>query len=171
MNMQVSGTARLGADPELRFTPSGKAVCELRLSFSNSFKKRGDDNYTYSPPIWVGLTLWDTMAENAAAMLRKGDECVVAGVLELEEYEKRDGDKATKLIIKNGEVAPSIRRDLKFTRTDGRGEEMARPSNGNGQYGGQAQRQRSDNRQPAGAGARSAPPAAGAPAFPDDPPF
>jgi single-stranded DNA-binding protein len=45
MNCTLTGTAKLGAEPELRFTGQGKAVCELRLAFSNSKKKRGEEGY------------------------------------------------------------------------------------------------------------------------------
>lgn len=116
MNCQLTGTARLGADPELRFTPGGKAICELRLAFSNSKKDRDTGKYVYTPAIWVSVTLWEKMAENAAEVLRKGDEVVASGQLELEQYEKRDGGTGEKLVLRAAEVAPSIRRGAVATR-------------------------------------------------------
>lgn len=111
MNTHFVGTGRLAADPEVRFTPNGKAICEMRVAFSNSRKKRGSDEYEYTDPIWVSVTLWGLMAENAADTLGgKGAEVVCVGSLELETFEKRDGTKGEKLVLRNAEVAPSIRR-------------------------------------------------------------
>lgn len=151
MNTQLQGTARLGSDPELRFTPGGKAICELRLAFSSSTKDRKTGEYVYSPAIWVTATLWETMAQNAVDVLRKGDEVVAVGQLELEKFAKRDGGEGEKLVLRNAEVAPSIRRQkpgalASAARSD------SRPAAANGrhadqraQVGAQARTQAVDN--------------------------
>jgi single-strand DNA-binding protein len=127
VNTQILGTARLGADPELRFTPSGRAVCDLRIAFSSSTRVKDSNpaEYKYSPPIWVTATLWGPMAENAAEVLRRGDEVLAGGQLEMEEFTRKDGDKGEKLVLKNAEVAPSIRRGAVLTR----GEPVSRSDN------------------------------------------
>ena len=61
-------------------------------------------------PIWISVTLWELMAENANELLRKGSEVVCSGSLELETFEKKDGSRGEKLVLRNAEVAPSIRR-------------------------------------------------------------
>jgi single-strand DNA-binding protein len=120
MNCTLTGTAKLGAEPELRFTGQGKAVCELRLAFSNSKKKRGEEGYEYTPAVWVSATLWEKMAENAAEMLHKGDEVFCSGLLELERFDKKDGTQGEKLTLRAAEVAPSIRRGLPAAVSDTR---------------------------------------------------
>jgi len=115
MNCQVSGTARVVADPEIRTTPNGKLLSEVRLAISNS-TRRQDGSYKDSPAIWATATLWGQMAENAAEVLRRGDEVIFAGQLEKEEFDKKDGTKGEKLVIKFAEIAPSIRRGAVVTR-------------------------------------------------------
>jgi single-strand DNA-binding protein len=104
MNCTLTGTAKLGAEPELRFTGQGKAVCELRLAFSNSKKKRGEEGYEYTPAVWV----------------HKGDEVFCSGLLELERFDKKDGTQGEKLTLRAAEVAPSIRRGLPAAVSDTR---------------------------------------------------
>lgn len=133
MNAHLVATGRLGADPEIRFTPNGKAVCELRVAVSNSSKDQKTQQYVNSPAIWIGVTLWETMATNAAETLRKGDELVISGQLEMEQFEKRDGTKSEKLILKFAEVAPSIRRGNVTRAAEGRSDNRPaaqRSSNG-----------------------------------------
>ena len=45
----VNLTGRLGGDPELRFTPSGKAVCDFRLAI---------DAGPVDQPDWVTVSVW-----------------------------------------------------------------------------------------------------------------
>jgi single-strand DNA-binding protein len=114
MNTQLQGTARVGADPELRRTQGGKAVCELRLAFSSSTRVKGSDPVEYrdSPPVWVSCTLWETYAEHAAEVFSRGDQVLAVGQLELEQFEKRDGTQGEKLVLKNADVTPMIRRGV-----------------------------------------------------------
>lgn len=86
----VNLIGRLGRDPELRHTPSGKAVCELNLAVDNGY---GENKTT----VWIGCVLWDKTAEIAAQHLRKGDQCAVSGRLTQDSWDdKETGKKQTK---------------------------------------------------------------------------
>lgn len=86
----VNLIGRLGRDPELRHTPSGKAVCELNLAVDNGY---GENKTT----AWIGCVLWDKTAEIAAQHLRKGDQCAVSGRLTQDTWDdKETGKKQTK---------------------------------------------------------------------------
>lgn len=76
----------LSQDPELRYTPSGMAVCEFRLG--QKINKKGD------PDKWTNMNCvcWGTLAENVAASLGKGDRVIATGRVEEETYEK-DGQR------------------------------------------------------------------------------
>jgi single-strand DNA-binding protein len=78
----------LGKDPELRYTPSGKAVCDFTLAVNEKF---GDKQST----VWLRVTCWDKTADNAAKYLEKGSPVLVAGPLSVEEWEGRDGKRGT----------------------------------------------------------------------------
>lgn len=74
-------------DPELRYTTSGKAVCEITVA--NNDKRDGKDNTLFLP-----VTFWEKRAEFVAEYFHKGDQIVIEGRLVQESYEK-DGQKRT----------------------------------------------------------------------------
>lgn len=86
----VTLIGHLGADPELRYTPSGQAVTNLRLATNRNYKD--DSGEWQSIPEWHGITVWGEQAERAADQLRKGRLVYVEGRLQPRSYEK-DGVK------------------------------------------------------------------------------
>jgi len=91
---QMVGVFRLGRDAEVRFTPSGDAVCNLSLAF-NYGKKDGSGN---RPSQWVDASLWGKMAESLSQYLTKGSQ--IYAVLDephIETYKKNDGQEGFKL--------------------------------------------------------------------------
>lgn len=81
-NVNIIG--RLGADPKVRHTPSGKAVAELNLAVDDGW---GENKKT----AWIGVVLWGATADLAGRALRKGDRVGITGRLSQDEWE----DKAT----------------------------------------------------------------------------
>jgi single-strand DNA-binding protein len=80
MFQQVTLVGNLGKDPELRYTPSGVAVCGLSLAIDRSSKdKEGNKN---EKTLWVSVTAWNQLAELAAQYLAKGRQVLVIGDLE-----------------------------------------------------------------------------------------
>lgn len=68
---------RLGRDPEMRYTPSGKAV----TSFSLATDRRGSDpeGKPTRETVWFRITVWDKQAENVNQYLKKGSMVLVEG--------------------------------------------------------------------------------------------
>jgi single-strand DNA-binding protein len=66
----------LSEDPELRFTPSGRAACRLRVAH-NTRRRNADGEWKNGPTMWVTVTAWEALAERIAETLRKGDTIVV----------------------------------------------------------------------------------------------
>jgi len=85
----------LGADPELRYTPGGKAVTNLRVAVNNN--RKGPDGNWIEETLWVRVEVWDQAAERAAEQLRKGNKVYAEGTLRAREYEGNDGQKRTSL--------------------------------------------------------------------------
>src|SRR5690606_25726307 len=86
MTNTITITGRLGADPDLRFTQSGKAVANLRLAHSRRKQVNGewqDDG----PTLWLDVTVWKCRAERIAEQARRGDELCVTGALTVREHE------------------------------------------------------------------------------------
>jgi single-strand DNA-binding protein len=98
----------LGADPELRYTPSGKAVTELRIAVNNNSK--GPDGEWVEETLWFRASVWEQQAERLAEQLRKGNKVFAEGQLRAREYEARDGQKRTSLELAFARVVNLERR-------------------------------------------------------------
>ena len=81
----------LTRDPELRHTPSGMAVCSLRLAV-NSRRKDESGNWA-DKPNYFDITVWGAQGENCAQYLAKGRPVGVQGRLEWREWDAQDGTK------------------------------------------------------------------------------
>jgi single-strand DNA-binding protein len=104
--MMVIGN--LGADPELRYTPSGKAVTNLRVAVNSN--RRGPDGEWVEETLWLRVEVWDQAAERAAEQFRKGNKIYAEGELRAREYEGNDGQKRTSLELRFARVVNLERR-------------------------------------------------------------
>lgn len=89
----------LGADPETRYMPSGKAVTNIRVATSEVWKDRrtGDQQERTE---WHTVVLFDKLGEIAAEYLRKGSQVYIEGSLRTRKWQDRDGkDRYTTEII------------------------------------------------------------------------
>jgi single-strand DNA-binding protein len=100
----ITATGNLAADVELRFTAAGKAIAKLRLA-TNRSRKSDSGQWETTHTTWLAVTLWDTDAETAAEYFRKGDKVTVTGELTVEEWETKDGEKRTTLVVDRATVA------------------------------------------------------------------
>ncbi len=82
----------LTRDPELRHTPSGTAVCSLRLAV-NTRRKDGATGEWTEKPNYFDITVWGSQGENCAQYLAKGRPVGIDGRLEWREWEAQDGTK------------------------------------------------------------------------------
>ena len=82
----------LTKDPELRHTPSGMAVCSLRLTV-NTRRKDGATGEWTEKPNYFDITVWGNQGENCAQYLAKGRPVAIDGRLEWREWEAQDGTK------------------------------------------------------------------------------
>jgi single-strand DNA-binding protein len=98
----------LGADPELRYTPSGKAVTDLRVAVNNN--QRGPDGEWVEDTLWFRVSVWEQAAERLAEQLRKGNKIFAEGQLRVREYEGRDGEKRQSLELAFARVVNLERR-------------------------------------------------------------
>ena len=82
----------LTKDPELRHTPSGTAVCKLRLAV-NTRQKDSTTGEWGDKPNNFDVTVWGNQAESCAQYLSKGRPIGVDGRLDWREWEAQDGTK------------------------------------------------------------------------------
>lgn len=118
MSAQVTITGNLAGDPELRFTSSGKAVSKFTVVSSRSVKK-DDGRWEDVDVTYWQVTCWDTLANNVAESLFKGDAVIVTGNAFSESWDdKTTGEKRTKVVVTGRDVALSVRRHpARSTRT------------------------------------------------------
>lgn len=101
----VSLVGNLTADPILRYTQSGKAVCSFTLAVSHRSRHNGEwqdvtDGY-------FTVTAWNRLADNIAKSLKKGSRAVITGKLIQRTFET-DGDKRTVVEIQANLVAAEL---------------------------------------------------------------
>jgi len=81
----------LTRDPELRHTPSGTAVCSLRLAVNT--RRKDESGQWTDKPNYFDITVWGQQGENCAQYLSKGRPVAIDGRLEWREWEAQDGAK------------------------------------------------------------------------------
>ena len=81
----------LGADPELRYTPSGRAVVNFNLATSRTWNNR--DGEKQEETEWHRLVAWDKLAEICGEYLKKGAQTYVEGRLQTRSWEDKNGLK------------------------------------------------------------------------------
>ena len=80
---------RLGADPEIRYTPSGRAVTNYRIATNESWKDKEGQQQERTE--WHNIVLWDKQAEISAEYLKKGSLIYIEGRLQTRTWEGQDG--------------------------------------------------------------------------------
>jgi len=108
----------LTKDPELRHTPSGTAVCSLRLAV-NTRRKDGATGEWTEKPNYFDITVWGNQGESCAQYLSKGRPVAVDGRLEWREWDAQDGTKRQAVEI----IADSVQ----FLGSRGDGESGGQP--------------------------------------------
>ncbi len=81
----------LGADPELRYTPGGRAVANFRMATSRSWNTK--DGEKKEETEWHRIVAWDKLAEIIGEYLKKGSPVYVEGRLQTRSWEDQSGVK------------------------------------------------------------------------------
>ncbi len=79
----------LGKDVELRYTPSGTAVCTFSLATSERFKDK--DGQQQEKTEWMNIVAWRQLAEICGKYLSKGSQIYCEGKIQTRKYQDRDG--------------------------------------------------------------------------------
>lgn len=90
---------RLTRDPELRHTQSDTAVASFSLAVDRDFKDSSGERQTD----FIDCVAWRSTAEFAAKYFSKGRMAVVAGRLQLRDWQDRDGNKrrSAEVVVEN----------------------------------------------------------------------
>ncbi len=80
----------LGADPDVRYTPSGKAVATLSVATNKQFKDK-ETGEKKERVEWHRCVLWDKTAETAGQYLKKGSQVYLEGELQTRKWADKEG--------------------------------------------------------------------------------
>jgi len=80
----------LGADPELKYTPSSRPLCNLRIATTEVYKDKSGQRQEKTE--WHRVTVWGDQAENCSKYLAKGRSVYIEGRLQTRSYDK-EGQK------------------------------------------------------------------------------
>lgn len=105
----VTVVGNLTAAPELRFTPSGKAVANFKIaSTPRQFDKQAGE-WKDLEALFLRCQVWDQQAENVTETLTKGTRVVAQGRLRARTYQNNEGQDRTVTELIVDEVGPCLR--------------------------------------------------------------
>lgn len=151
---KITVIGNLTGDPELRFTPGGKAVSNFTVASTPRFFKDGE--WRDGDALFLRCNVWDRQAENVTESFARGDRVIVTGNLQQRSFETKEGEKRTVVELQVDEVGPSVKWNPA---------KLSRPDRAKGQQ--QADDPWGDPKPPPGPAGG----AGGKASYPDDPPF
>lgn len=95
-------------DPELRYTPSGRAVTKIRLAYRDRIKDPKTDKWSDGPPEFYTLNVWGNQAERCAEVLARGDRVVAAGSWSRRPWIDREGQARESVELTVKDIGPSL---------------------------------------------------------------
>jgi single-strand DNA-binding protein len=92
----------VGSDPEMRYTPNGKAVTSFRMA--TNYRYVGPDGERREETEWFRVSVWGRQAESCNQFLSKGKRVYVEGRLHSRNWEGQDGQMRTSLEVSANRV-------------------------------------------------------------------
>lgn len=83
---------RLGQDPEIKYTPSGAAVCNFSLATSETWNDK-NSGQKQERTEWHRIVVWGKLAELCNQYLSKGRQAFVEGKLQTRAWDDKNGQK------------------------------------------------------------------------------
>lgn len=97
----------LVADPELRFTKTGKAVANFTIAVNRRIRN-AEGMWQDGDVMYLRSVAWNISAQNVAESLRKGDRVIATGEMTVTEFEGKDGTKRTSPELRVTEIGASL---------------------------------------------------------------
>lgn len=92
----------LTRDPELRYTPSGTAVTNLRIAVNRRYKTQAGE--IKEETVFITVVAWGKQAETCTQFLSKGRPIFVEGRLQMRSWEATDGQKRNVLEVRASRI-------------------------------------------------------------------
>ena len=88
---KVMVLGHLGRDPELKYIPSGMAVCKFSVATNEYWTDKSGQKQERTE--WHRIVVWDKQAERCSQYLAKGKQVFIEGRLQTSSWEGQDGTK------------------------------------------------------------------------------
>ena len=82
---------RLGQDPEIKYTPSGAAVCNFSVATSENWQDKSGQRQERTE--WHRIVVWGKLAELCNQYLSKGRQAYIEGRLQTRSWDDKNGQK------------------------------------------------------------------------------
>lgn len=113
----------LGRDPEMSYTPSGKAITKFSLAVNRTSRDR-ETNERREETTWFYIVAWDQLAETCNQYLHKGSKVYIEGRMTSRKYTNKDGVEVTAWEV--------VAREMEMLDTKAESQAMAARSGGGG---------------------------------------
>src|SRR2546422_211153 len=90
--------------PELRYTPSGTAVADLRLAVNRNYTTQGGEKREETS--FITVVVWGKQAETCGEYLDKGSPILVDGRLQTREWDYKDVRRTSSFVSDRGKIIP-----------------------------------------------------------------
>jgi single-strand DNA-binding protein len=101
---------RLGRDPEMRYTPSGRPVTTFTVATSRTWNTSDGERRVETE--WFNIVAWGNLAEICKQYLNKGHQVYIEGRLQSRNWDDPEGNKHTSVeIVANEMIMLSERRE------------------------------------------------------------
>lgn len=101
-------TGNLTRDPELRYTPAGRAIASLRVASSERTQDPATGEWRDQGTVFSDVVVWGEQGERVAEYLRKADRIVAMGVWQEQRWTDNEGKPRDKVILVAREIGPSF---------------------------------------------------------------
>ena len=107
----VALIGRLGADPEIRYTPSGVPVASFRIAVNEYWTDQ--DGERKEKTHWFSCVAWKGLAETIEKYLSKGSQVGISGSLQQRTWQNEMGEtrSTVEIVVRNLTMLDNKRRE------------------------------------------------------------
>lgn len=127
---QLTITGNATADPDIRFTANGAAVCNFTVASTPRYFDKQSGQWKDQETLFLKCNCWRQLAENVSETITRGMRILVQGRLKQRSFETRDGEKRTVIELDVDDIGPSLRNaTAKVNKVDRHGAPQSPPAN------------------------------------------
>ncbi|WP_367273376.1 single-stranded DNA-binding protein [Galactobacter sp.] len=105
----ITVVGNLTADPELRFTPNGKAVANLNIAVNSKHLDRQTNEWVDDQATYWRSSIWNDYAEHVASSLTKGMQVIASGAVTSRTFQTKEGENRTVTELELTDIGPALR--------------------------------------------------------------